>query len=255
MSNKMRVFAITNSKFFILAALILLASGCATAPYYVQESSLYPQTTTPEPQKFSVFNPVPTPLKPFNKALVVLDPGHGGKDMGTHSLEQPKYEEKHFTLATAKYLKEYLEFLGYSVVMTRTTDVFIELYDRAAFANQRKPQFFISIHYNSAPSNAAKGVEIFYYKDANNKTRTTQSKALGQAVLEQILEQTEAKSRNVKHGDYAVIRETTMPAILIEGGFLTNAEERQNLRQTAYLRKIAWGTALGIDEYWKKSKL
>lgn len=186
------------------------------------------------------------------KGFIVLDPGHGGDDLGTHSTKPFKYQEKVLTLSTAKMLKTYLEQLGYAVQMTRSDDMFVALDKRANFANTRRPQIFVSVHYNSAPSKSADGIEIFYYKSDAEKSRSAESKTLANAILKRMIENTEAKSRGVKHGNLAVIRETDMPAVLIEGGFLTNEEEMYKLKDANYLKKLAWGIAQGIEDYLSK---
>ena len=191
-------------------------------------------------------------LKPpllVQKYLIVLDPGHGGHDAGTQSISKPRYQEKSLNLVTAQFTKEFLQQLGYQVVMTREDDRFISLDKRAKIANEQKPNLFVSIHYNAAPSAEAQGIEVFYYQSKDAKTRTAESKRLAQAVLKNVLSQTQAKSRGVKSGNYAVIRETTMPAILVEGGFVTNEAELQKLKDPTYLKQIAWGIVKGIDEY------
>lgn len=188
-----------------------------------------------------------------NKTLVVIDAGHGGEDFGTHSLQPPKYQEKYLNLATARMLKEYLQKLGYQVSMTRMDDTFITLDNRAFYANEKKSKIFVSVHYNSAPSKQAEGIEVYYYNSSPQEKRTVESRILAEKVLNKIIQNTEAKSRGIKHGDFAVIRKTHMPAILVEGGFLTNEGEMEKLKDPAYLKRIAWGITQGIDDYLKES--
>lgn len=183
------------------------------------------------------------------RCLIVIDAGHGGKDLGANSEKRPRYEEKTFTLRTAKYLECYLQHMGYDTLMTRTADRFIGLSERAAFANQHGADYFVSVHYNAAPNKEAHGVEVYYFHSEKNKGRSQIAKNLAQSTLDAILSQTSAKSRGVKHGNLAVLRETKMTAILVEGGFLTNGEELKKLKATPYLRKIAHGIAQGIDHY------
>jgi N-acetylmuramoyl-L-alanine amidase len=180
--------------------------------------------------------------------LIVIDPGHGGKDVGTQSISKPRYQEKSFNLITAQFVKQYLQQLGYRVFLTRETDRFVSLEKRAKLANEKKPTLFVSIHYNSAPSAEAQGIEVFFYHSNEKKERTLKSKRLAHAILKNVLTKTKAKSRGVKHGNYAVIRETDMPAVLIEGGFLTNESELQKLKDPLYLKHLAWGIVCGIDE-------
>jgi N-acetylmuramoyl-L-alanine amidase len=187
----------------------------------------------------------------FQKSLIVIDAGHGGQDLGTQSLLEPKSQEKHLTLTTALILNKYLKNLGYQTILTRAEDFFVPLDLRAAFANSNKASLFVSVHYNSAPNTQAEGVEVYYYQSDKSKERSEQSKQLADNVLKRVIANTKAKSRGIKHGNFAVIRETKMPAILVEGGFVTNDRELKNLRNPEYLKKIAESIAQGINDYLK----
>lgn len=187
--------------------------------------------------------------KTQDKGLIIIDPGHGGDDFGTHSHGKPTYHEKYLNLTTAETLKKFLQQYGYKVVLTRTDDTFISLENRAVFANDKKAKLFVSVHYNSAPNRDASGIEVFYYRNDKDKSRTAQSKILAHCVLDKVIKNTKGKSRGVKHGNFSVIRETRMPSILIEGGFLTNADEMKKLNNPAYLKAIAFGIAQGITDY------
>lgn len=235
--------------------LFLLFTGCTTPRYNSQPSfNRYP--SRPIQQRPEIYYEVPpapvkaaAPKKKKSNTLVIIDPGHGGKDLGTHSLTAPKYQEKVLTLSTSRLLKTYLEQLGYEAILTRNDDTFIALDKRAEFANKYDPSIFISVHFNSAPNKDAHGIEVFYYRSDKDKARSNSSKALAKSILNRMLSETEAKSRGVKHGDLSVIRQTNMPAVLIEGGFLSNSDERVQIKDSAYLKKIAWGIAQGIDNY------
>jgi N-acetylmuramoyl-L-alanine amidase len=181
--------------------------------------------------------------------VIMLDAGHGGSEEGARSKTAPIYSEKELTLATTRYLQTYLQQLGHQVILSRDSDRLLALQERANLANQKAVDLFVSIHYNSAPSSQASGVEVFYYRDTAVPIRTKASEALAGYVLNGVIEKTAAVSRGVKHGNFAVIRETKMPAILVEGGFLTNAEERRQVLDPAYQHKIARGIALGIEHY------
>lgn len=207
----------------------------------------------PLKQKFLLQNAslIKPPLLAQN-FLIVLDPGHGGHDAGTQSISKPRYQEKSLNLVTAQFVKGFLQQLGYQVFMTREDDTYIALDKRAQLANEKVPTLFVSIHYNAAPIADANGVEVFFYQTKEKNARTLKSKRLAQAILKHVLDHTKAKSRGVKHANYAVIRETNMPAVLVEGGFLTNEAELQNLKDPVYLKKLAWGIVSGIEEYISK---
>lgn len=186
--------------------------------------------------------------------LIVIDAGHGGKDLGTQTLTGPKAYEKYLSLSTAYILERYLKEMGFKTVMTRTDDTFVPLKDRAAFANERRPVLFVSVHYNAAENTSAHGIEVFYHKSEKDPDRVEKSKAVAGKVLEGVIATTEAKSRGVKTANFVVIKETKMPAILVEGGFLTNSDEATKIRNGSYLKQVAWGIATGIREYFAEQR-
>jgi N-acetylmuramoyl-L-alanine amidase len=181
---------------------------------------------------------------------VVIDAGHGGTDHGARA-KAPFCEEKRVCLQTARLVKKYLDQLGYHVVMTRNTDAFVPLAKRVETATQAGSAAFVSIHYNSSRSPAAQGIEIFFFDSKEDRSRTASSKKLAEAILPRLIRRTQAPSRGVKKGNFYVIRETSMPAILVEGGFISNPQERLLLKQREYQEQIARGIADGIDQYFK----
>jgi N-acetylmuramoyl-L-alanine amidase len=98
----------------------------------------------------------------------------------------------------------------------------------------------------------AKRIENIFYDRKDDKPRAKSSKKLAESVLGRVLRRTEAVSRGVKKGNFYVIRETSMPAILVEGGFISNPHERSQLRTREYQEKIALGVADGVDRFMKK---
>lgn len=179
---------------------------------------------------------------------IIIDPGHGGKDSGAVS-KRDNYEEKELTLQTAILVRNYLNQLGYTTILTRNQDVYVPLDTRADIANSLRADLFVSVHYNYSPNGEAKGIEVYYYKENTTtaSNRVVQSKSLGSQVLKKVISQTGAESRGLKEGNFAVIRETLMPAILVEAGFLSNSQERDKIHDSQYQRRLAWGIAKGID--------
>ncbi|MCH9614900.1 MAG: N-acetylmuramoyl-L-alanine amidase LytC [Chlamydiia bacterium] len=188
------------------------------------------------------------PVKKAPGPLIVLDAGHGGYDVGSAS---HKTYEKDLCLSTTMLTKKYLTQKGYRVVLTRTRDVFIPLKKRAAIANKTRARLFVSLHFNAAKTDKAAGIEVFYY-NKGNKWRQNCSSKLAKRVLANLLWTTKAPSRGVKVGNFHVIRETSMPAILVEGGFITNTKERNKLKDARYRDKIARAVAAGIHSYFTK---
>lgn len=248
---------ILNGIFFVVFLCIFL-TGCARAvnrqPVVVSMPDIAPVLPSPPPPTI-VSNRNFAPSRNIQKnTLIIIDPGHGGEDFGTHSLTSPKYQEKNLNMSTAQLVKENLEKMGYRPILTRSTDEFISLENRAEMANKRQSDLFVSVHYNSAPSRQAEGVEVYYYQSETDPARTKASRTLAEKILNHVIDKTDAKSRGVKHGNFAVIRETKMPAVLIEGGFLTNEDEMDKIKDPNYLKSIAWGIAQGIEEYVSKAK-
>lgn len=174
------------------------------------------------------------------KKLVVLDAGHGAKDSGAVGVTG-KYE-KNFNLAivlkTAALLKKESNI---DVVLTRSDDTFLELKDRAAMANNLKADLFISVHANSSASSAASGTETYYQREA--------SKALAKVMHKYLVEATGLSDRGVRYGNFHVIRETKMPAVLLEVGYLSNKKDETLLFTEALQNKVAASIVSGIKEY------
>ncbi len=185
---------------------------------------------------------------PMKKEMIVIDAGHGGHDTGSMS-KTHNYVEKQLALDTALSVCQYLEEMGYKTKMTRYNDRFIPLSERAKMANDLEADLFVSVHYNHCPSQEPHGIEIFTYKE--HGARFIASTKLGEQVNSHIVKYTGMHSRGVKQGNLAVVRETKMPAILVEAGFLSNPREREKVKDPQHQRAIAWGIAKGIDHYLK----
>jgi len=181
------------------------------------------------------------------KPLIVLDAGHGGADEGAKVYS---FQEKKVTLLTTLLTKKHLEELGYRVMLTRNRDFYVSLPKRVSVANKAKASLFVSIHFNACKSIEARGIEVFYY-NADQMWRCRASQRLAGFILHRVISQTDGISRGVKQGNFHVIRETDMPAVLVEGGFITNQAERDKLKDRSYLDRIAAGIAEGVDKYLK----
>lgn len=185
--------------------------------------------------------------------LIVLDAGHGGLDLGAKS-RKPFCEEKRVALRLAQLAKKNLSEMGYRVLLTRTTDVFLPLARRVDIAHQSRCSLFVSLHFNSSPNKEAHGIEIFYHEKEEEAKISAASKQLASILLDGIVKKTEAKSRGVKKGNFFVIRESKVPAVLIEGGFISNPYERNLLTKKEYIEKLAKGISDGVDQYIKTNR-
>lgn len=178
--------------------------------------------------------------------VIFIDPGHGGRDIGTESRTSIRIQEKTLALETAKLIQFYLRRQGYRTEMSRSFDIFVPLRKRVSMANQLEASLFISIHFNSAPSSAIRGAEVFYYKDNNDKERSLLSKQLAESILQSLKTGLPTTTRGIKHGDFCVVRETFMPAVLIEAAFLSNPKEVKLLNTRAYRQRVARTIVRGI---------
>ncbi|WIV17497.1 N-acetylmuramoyl-L-alanine amidase family protein [Paenibacillus polygoni] len=189
--------------------------------------------------------PAPIPIPPVDNSgrkTVVIDPGHGGSDPGTIGITNT--HEKDFTLALSLKVETLLQSEPeINVVMTRDEDVYPTRTERVALANQLKADLFVSIHGNSVlASPQASGTESYYYQRSS-------SKDLAKVIHKHLVKALGFKDRGVKEGNYQVIRETTMPAALLEIGFLSNLAEEEALFTEAVQDKAAQAIVDGIKEY------
>ena len=176
--------------------------------------------------------------------IICIDPGHGGKDPGATGGD---VDEKDITLDVSKKIVSFLEAKGCTVMLTRETDVFVELSDRARMANAVKADLYVSIHCNSVGGNAnATGMEVYHYTHASEA-----SKHAARAIYDKLLPVSSLRGRGVKAKDLAVLRETKMPAVLVELAFISNEFDRAKLTDSAWQDNAAKAIADGIAEALK----
>ncbi len=194
---------------------------------------------------------------------VCLDPGHGGKDPG---YLQGKQFEKKYTLALAKEVNSLLSKAGLKVVMTRTRDSNEELSSRAELANRRKADLFVSLHFNASEAPSVKGTEVYCmtpaYESSTNargEGAETGSRAgnrsdsknilLAYQLQKGLVRKLGMEDRGVKRARFLVLRDAEMPAVLIEGGFLTNPSDAKRIYDAKKLQEMAKAISDGILAY------
>ena len=171
---------------------------------------------------------------------VVIDAGHGGRDNGG---SYGKVYEKWLALDTSMRVEQKLKAKGFRTVMTRRSDQFISLAGRAKIGNRYANSIFISIHYNFTWKKNVSGLETFYC--------SPQSKPLADAVQRGMLNRVKSVNRGVKYARYFVISHSRNPAILVEGGFVSNSRERGRTKEGWYREAIADGIVDGIVSFKK----
>lgn len=242
----------------------------------------YDNSVTPEKK------PAPAKTdKPKNKPLIVLDPGHGGKDPGAIGVSG--VYEKHLTLAMAKQLRALLERAGgYRVKLTRETDVFIALYARRRFARSVNADLFISIHADSIKKPQTRGLSVYTLSekasdkeaeklaesenkvdliagiDLSNETQevtdilidlarretNNHSSYFAEKLMDEIRKEITVLPNSHRFAGFAVLKSPDVPSVLIEMGYLSNKDEERLLRQAPYREKLAKAAVRAIDGYF-----
>lgn len=169
---------------------------------------------------------------------VCIDAGHGGKDPGACS---NGVLEKDINLDVARQIAMFLP--DVTTMQTRGNDTFVELGDRARAANGFGADFFVSIHCNSAASSEANGFEVYTYTDCSES-----SKRWANVIYESLLPVSGLRGRGVKQKNLAVLRETDMPAVLIELGFISNAGDRAKLTDRSWQERMSRALAFAVKE-------
>jgi N-acetylmuramoyl-L-alanine amidase len=152
-----------------------------------------------------------------------------------------KVYEKHLALDTAMRLEHYLKASGYRTVMTRRSDTFISLPNRVAIGNRYANSIFVSIHYNYTWKSDVSGLETYYYSGA--------SRSLAQYLHQGMHRRVSMVDRGVKFARYHVIRNSQNPSVLVECGFVSNARERERMKEGSFRDNMARGIAEGIARY------
>jgi len=172
---------------------------------------------------------------------IMIDPGHGGKDPGAVG---NGLQEKELTLDIAKRIKRILEteYTGVQVRLTRETDTYLDLSQRAKLANQWGADFFLSIHINAG---GGTGWESYRYTAASSRTAAIHD-TIHAAVIAAV--GAGIKDRGKKAANFAVLRETKMPALLTENMFIDHAQDAVLLKEPSFREKLARGHVLGLEK-------
>ncbi|WP_408907707.1 GBS Bsp-like repeat-containing protein [Streptococcus suis] len=193
---------------------------------------------------------------------VYIDPGHGGRDSGA---SYGGVHEKNLALSVSNKLRENLLKYGINVLMTRTGDYDVDFKtERSRMTNASNADLFISIHFNATGAGVSNssGIETYWYQYDpeyqpkinkemhNNPTRLAESEILANKVQESLIKETGAVNRGVRRETFAVLRETAIPAILVELGFMDNPSELQVIKQDSYHTRLAKALAQGVMNWY-----
>ncbi|MFC2949019.1 N-acetylmuramoyl-L-alanine amidase [Virgibacillus sediminis] len=187
--------------------------------------------------------PSPASAQTSNGSLsglkIVVDPGHGGKDVGAIGLNG--VHEKDLITSTAEYVAEELRRSGADVTLTRNGDYFVSLGRRSSISNTQAADAFISLHYNSFPILAANGIRTYYNSNGQTLAQQLQGSLASNLPLD---------NGGTHYGDYRVLRNTAAPAVLLELGFISNPNDLQEVQTPYYQSNAAQAITNGLKQYF-----
>ncbi len=171
---------------------------------------------------------------------VIIDPGHGGHDRG--GIPGQRIGEKYLALDVSLRLNRILRSRGFRTVLTRQSDVFVSLPQRVAIANRYRGAnaIFVSVHFNSAYREGARGFETFYYGSSGSR--------MAYRIQRRLLRTYPTEDRGVKRRGFYVLRHCRIPAVLVECGFLTNGIEARQSLKASHRQRLAEAIAYGLIE-------
>jgi N-acetylmuramoyl-L-alanine amidase len=210
-------------------------------------------------------------IEPKRITTICLDPGHGGKDSGNRvGFGFFGHSEKTYTLLLAFELRDQFKKAGFNVVLTRTKDTYVDLPARPAMANKLGADLFVSLHFNATQTgkNEVEGPETYCITPVGAASSNAQGEGggfgattanrcenrsllLAYQMEKSLVQNLNVEDRGVRRARFAVLRDATMPAILIEGGYMTNPAEGKKIYDSAYRRQMAAAIVKGILAYQK----
>jgi N-acetylmuramoyl-L-alanine amidase len=216
----------------------------------------------PAPDRIAVREDAPRPAGPITR--VVIDAGHGGNDSGAL---RDGVREKDLTLDVALRLERLLKASGLATKMTRTADETVSLAQRAAIANDERDCVFVSIHFDEGKRTAASGIGTFYasrqtapvplvaswfpfaQRVSHAETSSVESQSLAELIQDSLVTKTQAVNRGTRAEQFYVIANVRHPAVLVEGGFLSNHDDVAKLAREEYRQQLAAAISDGVMRY------
>lgn len=246
-----------------------LYNGCKiflSFPFFRERQELYVSRDDFESKIQPLIHPQGITAKIPVPRTVVLDAGHGGKDSGAVARG---VSEKTWTWDVVRRLRQQLSSLGYRVILTREGDKFVPLADRAAVTKRAQPDLFLSLHFNAYPNAGAKGFEIFTFPipgapatHAGNRQRGNAPVSLGNhpfaagntieayAISSCIHDAfPNLENRGIKAARFQVLRNNPCPSVLVEGGFMSNAQDFEIFSKPENRERLAGAIVEGIKKY------
>lgn len=238
---------------------------CFSFPVLLRNGTAYISQTDVETALRPLLFP-PKNARTSKIKTIVIDPGHGGKDPGNIIGSQ---QEKKYTLLLAQELADQLRRAGFNVALTRSSDSFVPLPDRPQIARRRGADLFISVHWNELPGNRQmKGAQTFCLTPAGATSSNSGGRGIGTpsagnhnnsknmllaySVQKSLLTNLGVEDRGVRRARFWILRDASMPAILIEGGFMSNPTEARRIFDAGYRQRMASAIVSGIKAYQRE---
>ncbi|WP_167578583.1 SH3 domain-containing protein [Jeotgalibacillus proteolyticus] len=218
-----------------IANWIVSADGEAAQPIEADEEAVDQEETAEEPEASQ-------DIMSISDATILIDAGHGGRDGG--AIGASGSLEKSLTLRTAEMLYHKLSSTGANVIMTRQDDRYIDLHSRVALSQQHQADVFVSIHYDSIDDRSVRGFTTYYYG--------AMDEALADSVHSGLQDQMSLRSRGTQFGNYLVLRNNSIPAILLELGYISNPAEEAAINSDHFRDMAATGIYNGLVDYFEQ---
>jgi N-acetylmuramoyl-L-alanine amidase len=229
----------------------LIFPGCAPPekhPSIIETPEIVPPPPAQPPAR-AWKPPLPPPKAPvwgsLKGRMIVVDAGHGGKDPGSMGDGLPTMAEKKINLSIATELVRQLKAKGAKVVMTRSSDRFIELEDRAGVAERYHADLFVSVHSNFHPDSSRRGAVIYIARQPSRQS------VIAAMLIDRAIQSAGIPS-DTDRADYKVLVLHSRPAVLVECGYLSNYSDCKRLNSSSYRTKIAGAIAAGISNYFAR---
>lgn len=253
-----------------LILILLLFSACSALLPGMESEPTNGENETDEPSFVDVlpdmtvsslfpddykYEPLPVLNENARSKLIVIDPGHGGIDVGSIHREgmEDEFFEKDIDLAISLRLRDFLEAAGARVFMIRETDVYVYHRARGAIANDVKGDLFISIHNNASEYSFVQGTEVWFYDKVDTYGRTLEelygisSHTVAFAIQNELLAALGTADRELRTDvEMAVLARTSMPAVAVEGAYMTNPEDIQKILAEEYADIYAYAVAKAL---------
>lgn len=213
--------------------------------------ALYDVSVSSDRKTLTVQTFIPDIKNSYAGKIIVIDPGHGGYDPG--AVGKLGTKEKEITLDIAKRVAKLLEARGAKVIMTRTGDKDVGLYERTSMANSAKANIFVSIHINANENTALGGTSTYVYSGSKT-SRVQESDRLARYIQSELVKTLGLRDIGVKYANFAVLRTSTMPAVLCELAFISNVPEEQYINKDGFKNSAAEAIVKGIGVYFAEKR-